>query len=41
MTDNVLLRAEHHYSDFRKKQFAKNKLGYTTNDFRVGVAYKF
>ncbi|WP_375610525.1 MULTISPECIES: hypothetical protein [unclassified Bartonella] len=43
MTDNVLLRAEHHYSDFRKKQFAKDKdkLGYTTNDFRLSIAYKF
>ncbi|EJF81408.1 Opacity protein and related surface antigens [Candidatus Bartonella washoeensis] len=43
MTDNVLLRAEYRYSDFGKKKFAKEKLeiSYKTNDFRVGVAYKF
>ncbi|WP_375608053.1 MULTISPECIES: outer membrane protein [unclassified Bartonella] len=43
MTDNVLLRAEYHYSDFCKKQFAKDegKLGYKTNGFRVSIAYKF
>ncbi|ATP11889.1 hypothetical protein BHOIPH791_00370 [Bartonella henselae] len=43
MTDNVLLRAEYRYSDFGKKKFAKEKLeiNYKTNDFRVGVAYKF
>ncbi|WP_375687504.1 MULTISPECIES: porin [unclassified Bartonella] len=43
MTDNVLLRAEYRYSDFGKKAFVKDgdKLAYKTNDFRVGVAYKF
>ncbi|MCZ2158098.1 porin family protein [Bartonella sp. 220] len=43
MTDNVLLRAEYRYSDFGKKSFVKdsNKINYKTNDFRVGVAYKF
>ncbi|EJF75405.1 porin family protein [Bartonella alsatica] len=43
MTDNVLLRAEYRYSDFGKKEFVKdnNKFSYKTNDFRVGVAYKF
>ncbi len=43
MTDNVLLRAEYRYSDYGKKAFVKNgdKVAYKTNDFRVGVAYKF
>ncbi|WP_375625691.1 porin [Bartonella sp. MU37NMGALS] len=43
MTDNVLLRAEYRYSDYGKKAFVKDgdKLAYKTNDFRVGVAYKF
>ncbi|WP_019220644.1 porin [Bartonella senegalensis] len=43
MTDNVLLRAEYRYSDFGKKQFVKDgvEFNYKTNDFRVGVAYKF
>ncbi|KEC55770.1 porin [Bartonella koehlerae] len=43
MTDNVLLRAEYRYSDFGKKKFEKDgsELSYKTNDFRVGVAYKF
>ncbi|PIT69588.1 porin [Bartonella tribocorum] len=43
MTDNVLLRAEYRYSDYGKKAFVKdgNKISYKTNDFRVGVAYKF
>lgn len=41
--DNVIVRAEYRYSDFGKKKFAKEKLevNYKTNDFRVGVAYKF
>ncbi|EJF96520.1 hypothetical protein MEE_00419 [Bartonella elizabethae F9251 = ATCC 49927] len=41
--DNVIVRAEYRYSDFGKKKFAKEKLeiSYKTNDFRVGVAYKF
>ncbi len=43
MTDNVIVRAEYRYSDFGKKKFASEKIevGYKTNDFRVGVAYKF
>ncbi|WP_273754666.1 outer membrane beta-barrel protein [Bartonella sp. MM73XJBT.G] len=41
--DNVIVRAEYRYSDFGKKKFAKEKfeINYKTNDFRVGVAYKF
>ncbi|MCZ2328089.1 outer membrane protein [Bartonella sp. F02] len=43
MTDSVILRAEYRYSDFGKKEFVKDstQLTYKTNDFRVGVAYKF
>ncbi|MCZ2328092.1 outer membrane protein [Bartonella sp. F02] len=43
MTDNVLLRAEYRYSDFGKKKFAKDRrnIEYKTNNFRIGVAYKF
>ncbi|MBA9083460.1 MULTISPECIES: outer membrane beta-barrel protein [Bartonella] len=43
MADNVILRAEYRYSDFGKQKFFKDKLelDYKTNDFRVGVAYKF
>ncbi|WP_039760884.1 outer membrane protein [Bartonella queenslandensis] len=43
MTDNVLLRAEYRYSDYGKKAFVEDgdKIAYKTNDFRVGVAYKF
>lgn len=43
MLDNVIIRAEYRYSDFGKKKFVKEKLevNYKTNDFRVGVAYKF
>ncbi|WP_175869002.1 outer membrane protein [Bartonella gabonensis] len=43
MTDNVIVRAEYRYSDFGKKKFIDDKyeLSYKTNDFRVGVAYKF
>ncbi|WP_455482126.1 outer membrane protein [Bartonella sp. B35(2025)] len=43
MTDNVVLRAEYRYSDFGKKKFKKDQVEfkYKTNDFRVGVAYKF
>ncbi len=43
LLDNVIVRAEYRYSDFGKKKFAKEKLevNYKTNDFRVGVAYKF
>ncbi|UNE54605.1 outer membrane protein [Bartonella machadoae] len=41
--DNVIVRAEYRYSDFGKKKFANEALeiSYKTNDFRVGVAYKF
>ncbi|WP_332059739.1 outer membrane protein [Bartonella sp. CB74] len=43
MTNHVIVRAEYRYSDFGKKKFAKDKndVSYKTNDFRVGVAYKF
>ncbi|EJF78313.1 outer membrane protein [Bartonella birtlesii] len=43
MTDNVIVRAEYRYSDFGKKKFGYDKveMSYKTNDFRVGVAYKF
>ncbi|AQX30138.1 outer membrane protein [Bartonella schoenbuchensis] len=43
MTDTVMLRAEYRYSDFGKKKFVKDKVevDLKTNDFRVGVAYKF
>ncbi|WP_375642254.1 MULTISPECIES: outer membrane protein [unclassified Bartonella] len=43
MTDHVIVRAEYRYSDFGKKKFVHDKfeMGYKTNDFRVGVAYKF
>ncbi|WP_455480961.1 outer membrane protein [Bartonella sp. B12(2025)] len=43
MTHNVVLRAEYRYADFGKKKFADDKyeVNYKTNDFRVGVAYKF
>ncbi len=43
MTNNVVVRAEYRYSDFGKKKFTKGQLetSYKTNDFRVGVAYKF
>ncbi|AQX28220.1 MULTISPECIES: outer membrane protein [unclassified Bartonella] len=42
MTDNLILRAEYRYSDFNKKKFTeKFEIKYKSNDFRVGVAYKF
>ncbi|WP_336287914.1 outer membrane protein [Bartonella sp. CB60] len=43
MADNMIMRAEYRYSDFGKKKFAHDKMevGYKTNDFRVGIAYKF
>ncbi|AQX20151.1 outer membrane protein [Bartonella sp. WD16.2] len=43
MADSAVLHAEYRYSDFGKQKFSKNKLklDYKTNDFRVGVAYKF
>ncbi|MET3560405.1 outer membrane immunogenic protein [Bartonella japonica] len=43
MTNNVIVRADYRYSDFGKKKFSNDKYetSYKTNDFRVGVAYKF
>lgn len=43
MTNNIIVRAEYRYSDFGKKKFSNDKYetSYKTNDFRVGVAYKF
>lgn len=43
MADNIIVRAEYRYSDFGKKKFAHERVetSYKTNDFRVGVAYKF
>lgn len=46
MTDNILLRLEYRYTDLGDKSFSfgggvGTKFKYKTNDFRVGVAYKF
>ncbi|GAA5103643.1 outer membrane protein [Bartonella jaculi] len=43
ITDNFIVRAEYRYSDYGKKKLANDKIeiGYKTNDFRAGVAYKF
>ncbi|WP_455474304.1 outer membrane protein [Bartonella sp. B30(2025)] len=43
MTDNVIMRAEYRYSDYGKKKLVRDKynISYKTNDFRVGIAYKF
>ncbi|WP_455475196.1 outer membrane protein [Bartonella sp. B17] len=42
VTHNILLRAEYRYSDFGKKKFSNMvDIDYKTNDFRVGIAYKF
>lgn len=43
VTNNIILRTEYRYADFGKKKFGEDKLelGYNTNDFRVGIAYKF
>ncbi|EJF80050.1 outer membrane protein [Bartonella doshiae] len=43
VTDNITLRAEYRYADFGKKKFAEDDLEISsrTNNFRVGVAYKF
>ncbi|WP_407965212.1 outer membrane protein [Bartonella sp. C271] len=42
MTDHILLRSEYRYSDFGEKKFDKINLKYyKTNDFRIGLAYKF
>lgn len=41
--DNLIVRGEYRYANFGKEKFAKGKfeLGYKTNDFRAGLAYKF
>ncbi|WP_295964389.1 outer membrane protein [uncultured Bartonella sp.] len=45
MTDHIILRAEYRYTDFGDEDYSKNNVKYNvdykTNDFRVGVAYKF
>ncbi|WP_336276567.1 outer membrane protein [Bartonella sp. CB178] len=42
VTSNAVLRAEYRYSDFGKKKFHDIiDIDYKTNDFRVGLAYKF
>lgn len=45
MTDHVILRAEYRYTDFGDEDYSKDNVKYNvdykTNDFRVGVAYKF
>ena len=45
MTDHIILRAEYRYTDFGDEDYSKNNIKYNvdykTNDFRVGVAYKF
>ncbi|MEL6088574.1 outer membrane protein [Bartonella schoenbuchensis] len=43
MMDDLILRAEYRFSNFGKKKFIKDKfeIDYKTNDFRVGVSYKF
>ncbi|ATO56856.1 outer membrane beta-barrel protein [Bartonella sp. 1-1C] len=43
LAKSFIMRTEYRYSDFGKKKFAKGEveLSYKTNDFRVGVAYKF
>ncbi|ENN93824.1 outer membrane protein [Bartonella bovis] len=43
MTNDFILRTEYRFSNFGKKKFVKDKfeIDYKTNDFRVGVSYKF
>ncbi len=43
ITNNIIARAEYRYSDFGQKKFANGKLemSHKTNDFRIGLAYKF
>lgn len=45
MTDHIILRAEYRYTDFGDDDYGnkniKYNVDYKTNDFRVGVAYKF
>lgn len=46
MTDHIFLRGEYRFSDFGKKKYAavdstRDKVKYTENDIRLGVAYKF
>ncbi|RCL01632.1 MAG: outer membrane immunogenic protein [Candidatus Tokpelaia sp. JSC085] len=43
VADNILLRAEYRYSDLGKKDVtaANAVVKFNTNDFRMGIAYKF
>jgi outer membrane immunogenic protein len=45
MTDNVILRLEYRYTDYGDKDFSFDGAGvrndFTTNDIRLGIAYKF
>ncbi|WP_455474305.1 outer membrane protein [Bartonella sp. B30(2025)] len=43
LTDSVIVRAEYRHSDYGKKKFIKSKyeIAYKTNDFNIGIAYKF
>ncbi|AQS42224.1 MAG: Outer membrane autotransporter barrel domain-containing protein [Candidatus Tokpelaia hoelldobleri] len=49
VTDNILVRLEYRYTDLGDKSYRpaaafgvdRVKVDYTSNDFRVGVAYKF
>ncbi|UNE53970.1 outer membrane protein [Bartonella machadoae] len=43
MTNNIIMRAEYRYSDFGKTKFADDKLEISskTNNFRIGIGYKF
>ncbi|GAA5095503.1 outer membrane protein [Bartonella acomydis] len=43
VTNHLIFRTEYRYSDFGKKKFGEDKLEihHKTNNFRVGLAYKF
>lgn len=44
LTNNLLLRAEYRYADYGKKSFGDgddDKVKLTTNNVRLGIAYKF
>ncbi|RCL00169.1 MAG: outer membrane immunogenic protein [Candidatus Tokpelaia sp. JSC188] len=47
MTDSIFLRAEYRYTDLGKKVYyisdidADTRIKYNSDDFRIGVAYKF
>ncbi|RCL03929.1 MAG: outer membrane immunogenic protein [Candidatus Tokpelaia sp. JSC189] len=47
MVDNILLRAEYRYTDFGKSTYSISNMDvdspikYNSDDFRVGIAYKF